>query len=53
VVHLGLDERFAARLVAWRERAREPERRGRPGPLATATIQAPRGLETSAAALAG
>ena len=40
-----------ARLGARRERARELERRGRPGPLATATIQAPRGLEASVAAV--
>ena len=44
---LGLDERRGARLVKRRERARKLERRGRPGPLATATIQAPRGLEAS------
>ena len=47
--HLGLDKRLARAL----SRGRELERRGRPGPLAAATIQAPRGLETSAVALAG
>ena len=50
--HLGLDKRLA-RASERGASARELERRGRPGPLATATIQAPRGLEASAVALAG
>ncbi len=37
----------SASMSAARERARELERRGRPRPLATATVQAPRGLEAS------
>ena len=37
----------AAARASFTPRARELERRGRPGPLATATIQAPRGLEAS------
>jgi hypothetical protein len=48
--HLGLDKRLARALVTRRERARELERRGRPGPLAAATIQTSRGLEASVAA---
>ena len=50
--HLGLDKRLARASERGAERAHELERRGRPGPLAAATIQAPRGLETSAVALA-
>ena len=46
--HLGLDKRLARASERGAERAHELERRGRPGPLATATIHAPHGLEASA-----
>ena len=50
---LGLDKRLARASERGASAHASWSTRGRPGPLAAATIQAPRGLETSAVALAG
>ena len=51
--HLGLDKRLARASERGASAHASWSTRGRPGPLAAATIQAPRGLETSAVVLAG